>query len=43
MNNKYVLQPEKLRAWQSASCVERAPQGEKKPPLIAGIAQTQKP
>jgi len=26
MNNKYARQPEKLRAWQSASRVERAPQ-----------------
>lgn len=31
MNNKYSRQPEKLRAWQSASRVERAPQREKKP------------
>ena len=30
MNNKYTLQPEKLRAWQSAGRVERAPQREKK-------------
>jgi len=30
MNNKYARQPEKLRAWQSASRVERAPQREKK-------------
>jgi len=28
---KYAPQPEKLRAWQSASHVERAPQREKKP------------
>ncbi len=31
MHNKYARQPEKLRAWQSASRVERAPQREKKP------------
>ena len=30
MYNKYTRQPEKLRAWQSASHVERAPQREKK-------------
>ena len=30
MYNKYTRQPEKLRAWQSASRVERAPQREKK-------------
>lgn len=32
MYNKYTRQPEKLRAWQSASHVERAPQREKKTP-----------
>ena len=31
MFNKYTRQPEKLRARQSASHVERAPQREKKP------------
>lgn len=31
MHNKYTRQPEKLRAWKSASHVERAPQREKKP------------
>lgn len=31
MYNKYTRQPEKLRAWQSASHVERVPQREKKP------------
>lgn len=31
MHNKYTRQPEKLRTWQSASRVERAPQREKKP------------
>jgi len=30
MYNKYTRQPEKLRAWQTASHVERAPQREKK-------------
>ena len=30
MHNKYARQPEKLRAWQSASRVERAPRREKK-------------
>ncbi len=33
VNNKYMRQPEKLRAWQSASRVERAPQREKKTPV----------
>ena len=32
MHNKYTRQPEKLRAWRSASHVERAPQREKKTP-----------
>jgi hypothetical protein len=36
MNNKYARQPEKLRAWQSASRVERVPQREKKPAPAAG-------
>ena len=31
IHNKYTRQPEKLRAWQTASRVERAPQREKKP------------
>ena len=30
-HNKYSRNPDKLRAWQSASHVERAPQREKKP------------
>ncbi|MBL8395110.1 MAG: hypothetical protein JNK99_10240 [Candidatus Accumulibacter sp.] len=30
MNNKYARNPDKLRAWESASHVERAPQREKK-------------
>ena len=31
MHNKYTRVPEKLRAWQSASHIERAPQREKHP------------
>ena len=31
MHNKYARNPEKLRAWLSASHIERAPQREKKP------------
>ena len=31
MHNKYSRDPDKLRAWQSASHIERAPQREKKP------------
>ena len=31
MHNRFARQPEKLRAWQSASRVERGPQREKKP------------
>jgi len=34
MHNKYARQPEKLRAWHSASRVERAPQREKKPAVV---------
>ena len=30
INNKYARTPDKLRAWQSASHIERAPQREKK-------------
>jgi hypothetical protein len=33
VNKKYMRQPKKLRAWQSASRVERAPQREKKAPV----------
>jgi hypothetical protein len=41
MNNKYARQPEKLRVWQSASRIERAPQREKKPePPASGGAGT---
>jgi len=32
--NKYTRQPERLRAWQSANHVERAPQWEKKPTAV---------
>ena len=32
MHNKYARDPDKLRAWQSASHIERAPQREKKTP-----------
>jgi len=31
MHNKYSRNPEKLRAWKSASHIERAPQREKPP------------
>jgi len=31
LHNKYARNPDKLRAWQSASHIERAPQREKKP------------
>ncbi len=31
MNDKYAHQPDKLRAWLSASHVERAPRHEKTP------------
>ena len=31
MHNKYARAPEKLRAWESASHIERAPKREKKP------------
>ena len=31
IKNKYARSPDKLRAWQSASHIERAPQREKKP------------
>jgi len=35
MYNKYARQPEKLRAWQSASRVERAPQRQKEATVVA--------
>ena len=31
MHNKYARNPDKLRAWDSASHIERAPKREKKP------------
>lgn len=31
MHNKYARDPDKLRAWSSASHIERAPKREKKP------------
>ena len=31
MHNKYARNPDKLRAWESASHIERAPKREKKP------------
>jgi len=34
MHNKYARHPEKLRAWQSASRVERAPQRQKQPAAV---------
>ncbi|MBI3416230.1 MAG: hypothetical protein HY043_13125 [Verrucomicrobia bacterium] len=43
MHNKYARQPEKLRAWQSASHIERAPQREKKPAVSPTAAFTTPP
>jgi hypothetical protein len=44
MHNKYARQPEKLRAWESASHVECAPQKEKKViTLIADKSSTTQP
>ena len=40
MHNKYARNPDKLRAWQSASHIERAPQREKKPSATASTADT---
>ena len=40
MGNKYELQPEKLRAWESASRVERAPVRAKKDQPANGPAPT---
>jgi len=40
MRNKYTRNADKLRAWDSASHIERAPQREKKPtPPAGGTAQ----
>ena len=36
MHNKYARNPDKLRAWESASHIERAPKREKKPAAPAG-------
>ena len=36
VNNKYARNPEKLRAWESASHIERAPKREKKPAPTTG-------
>ena len=43
MHNKYARNPDKLRAWQSASHIERAPQREKKPAPPAGGVTVPKP
>jgi hypothetical protein len=43
MHNKYARQPEKLRAWQSASRVERAPQREKKSVIAIPGSSTSTP
>ena len=44
MHNKYTRQPEKLRAWKSASHIERAPRHEPEPaPEPAAPAVTTKP
>lgn len=37
MHNKFTRQPEKLRAWQSASRVERGAQREKKPVNVVAV------
>ena len=36
IKNKYARTPDQLRAWQSASHIERAPQREKKPAPVNG-------
>jgi hypothetical protein len=38
MHNKYARNPDKLRAWQSASHIERAPKREKKPAPVPAPA-----
>lgn len=44
VHNKFARQPEKLRAWQSASRVERAPQREKKAVILsAPVPATNQP
>ena len=42
MHNKYARQPEKLRAWQSASRVERAPQRDKKADVVLSVTPQSK-
>lgn len=37
MHNKYARTPEILRAWESASHIERAPQREKRPASPATV------
>jgi len=37
MHNKYSRNPEKLRAWKSASHIERAPQREKPPVTVTVV------
>jgi hypothetical protein len=37
MHNKYTRTPDKLRAWKSASHIERVPQHEKKPEPAAVV------
>ncbi len=39
LHNKFARQPDNLRAWQSASHIERAPQREKKKKVEAGKAK----
>ena len=43
MHNKYARNPDKLRAWQSASHIERPPQREKKPAPDAAKADPAAP
>ncbi len=43
MRNKYTRNPDKLRAWDSASHIERAPQREKKPATGGGNPPAPKP
>ena len=43
IRNKYTRNPDKLRAWDSASHIERAPQREKKPVTPAGGNTLSKP
>ena len=43
MHNRYARQPAKLKAWLSASRVERAPQREKKTAPVNGAGPAPKP